>query len=169
MNILKKMDNALAKFHQHHSIFEDVGVRPDGFCLPRQHSLDHYTKSIKLFGSPNGLCSSITESKHIHTVKKPWRASNKNGALLQILKANVRLSKISAAHIDFGHRGMLLGDVLTAAQIQTGSLDATHVVPPEVAAQTAAEERMEDDDLENVEGPQVDTYTTLATRRSTLS
>jgi hypothetical protein len=49
-----------------------AGVRPDGFALPRQHALVHYLMLIRLFGLPNGLCSSITESKHIKAVKQPW-------------------------------------------------------------------------------------------------
>ncbi|KIJ16060.1 hypothetical protein PAXINDRAFT_76254, partial [Paxillus involutus ATCC 200175] len=42
------------------------------------------------FGAPNGLCPSITESKHITAVKKPWRRSNKHNALGQILRTNQR-------------------------------------------------------------------------------
>ncbi|KAJ6609182.1 hypothetical protein B0H10DRAFT_2438684 [Mycena sp. CBHHK59/15] len=55
---------ALNRFHIHRDIFIQTGVRVD-ISLPRQHSLVHYLPSIQLFGSPNGLCSSITESKHI--------------------------------------------------------------------------------------------------------
>ena len=67
----------------------------------------HYYDHIKNFGSPNGLCSSITESKHITAVKRPWRQSNKHAALPQILKVNERLDKIAAARGDFTARGML--------------------------------------------------------------
>ncbi|KAI9441968.1 hypothetical protein BJY52DRAFT_1206842 [Lactarius psammicola] len=51
-------------FHQLHTIFIKVGVRAT-ISLPRQHALKHFYHAIHLFGSPNGLCSSITESKHI--------------------------------------------------------------------------------------------------------
>ncbi|KAJ7913803.1 hypothetical protein B0H13DRAFT_2004115 [Mycena leptocephala] len=51
----------------------ESGVCPDGFCLPRQHSLTHYRYLSQEFGAPNGLCSSITESKHIKAVKEPWQ------------------------------------------------------------------------------------------------
>ena len=60
---LTRMEETLSRFHQLRAIFEAAGVRPDGFSLPRQHALVHYVRSIQLFGSPNGLCSSITESK----------------------------------------------------------------------------------------------------------
>jgi hypothetical protein len=95
-------------------IFEEVGVRPGGFALPRQHSLIHYFSLVRAFGAPNGLCSSITESKHIKAVKEPWRRSNRYEALGQMLLTNQRLDKLAAARIDYTHRGMLDGTVLSA-------------------------------------------------------
>ncbi|TBU40371.1 hypothetical protein BD309DRAFT_993112 [Dichomitus squalens] len=112
---LGAMNDILGHFHNLRTIFEEVGVRPEGFSLPRQHSLVHYVRSIKLFGSPNGLCSSITESKHIDAVKRPWRASNRRDAIGQILRTLTRCSKMAAARVEFGRRGMLRGDVFTAA------------------------------------------------------
>lgn len=103
---ISQMDQALADFHQHREIFKELGIRSD-FNLPRQHSTRHWTKSIREFGAPNGLCSSITESKHIKAVKKPWRRSNRYKALEQMLYINQRLDKLSAARIDFVRRGML--------------------------------------------------------------
>ncbi|KAJ6602598.1 hypothetical protein DFH09DRAFT_899515, partial [Mycena vulgaris] len=41
----------------------------------------------------NGLCSSITESKHIKAVKKPYRHLNHN----RLLVANQCLDKLGAA------------------------------------------------------------------------
>ena len=66
---LVQIQNTLDTFHHHQEIFREVGIRPDGFLLPQQHSLTHYVFSITQFGAPNGLCSSITESKHIKAVK----------------------------------------------------------------------------------------------------
>ena len=60
---------ALNCFHQYHEIFQEVGVC-DNFSLPHQHSLTHYESLIRLFGAPNGVSTSITESKHIVAVKK---------------------------------------------------------------------------------------------------
>lgn len=100
------MDIKLAEFHEYRKVFEMLGVRAD-FNLPRQHSARHWTKLIREFGAPNGLCSSITESKHIKAVKKPWRRSNRYKALEQMLYINQRLDKLSAARIDFTRRGML--------------------------------------------------------------
>lgn len=103
---IAQMDDALVEFHQHRKIFEEHGIRLN-FNLPRQHSARHWTLLIREFGAPNGLCSSITESKHIKAVKKPWRRSNRFKALQQMLYINQRLDKLSATRIDFVRRGML--------------------------------------------------------------
>lgn len=100
------MDEVLKEFHEHREIFIEYGIRAD-FNLPRQHSARHWTKLIREFGAPNGLCSSITESKHIKAVKQPWRRSSRYKALQQMLYINQRMDKLSAARIDFVRRGML--------------------------------------------------------------
>ena len=69
----------------------------------------HYVESIALFGAPNGLCTSITETCHISAVKKPWRRSSRFNALAQVLITNQRLDKLSAQRQDFTRRGMLSG------------------------------------------------------------
>lgn len=94
------------QFHQLRQVFIDTGVRVD-ISLPRQHSLMHYPDSITLFGSPNGLCSSITESKHIKAVKEPWRRSNRNKPLLQMLATVTRMEKVEALRVIFDRLGML--------------------------------------------------------------
>jgi hypothetical protein len=103
---LKLINDAIERFHHERETFIEVGVRED-FSLPRQHSLMHYSSLIRLFGAPNGICSSITESKHIQAVKKPWRRSSRNRPLGQMLLTNQRLDKLAAARVDFESRGML--------------------------------------------------------------
>ncbi|KAK7684223.1 hypothetical protein QCA50_012547 [Cerrena zonata] len=111
---LKQMEAVLARFHQFRDIFRATGVRPDGFdSLPRQHSLKHQTTHIRNFGTLNGLCTSIMESKHIKAVKEPWRRSSRYEALGQMLVTNQRLDKLAAAHIDFSARGMLEGSSIS--------------------------------------------------------
>ena len=107
---LKALEDALSRFHQYRTIFEDCGVRTEGFNLPRQHFLIHYLALIRAFGAPNGLCSSITESKHIKAVKRPWRRSSRYKALGQMLLTNEQLDKIAACHADFTSHGMLAND-----------------------------------------------------------
>ena len=109
------MENHLLQFKELRDVFRDEDIR-DGFTLPRQHALSHFVQGIKLFGSPNGLCTSIMESKHIRAVKRPWRATNKNNPLVQILDINSRLNKLAAVRSEFGSRGMLREDILTAAR-----------------------------------------------------
>ena len=121
---LLSIDEAVISFHHYREIFCNVGVRPTGFSLPRQHSLVHYHHLIQMFGAPNGLCSSITESKHIKAVKKPWRRSNRHNALGQMLITNQRLSKLAAAHVDFTARGMMEGHGLQLDVEQDDDADA---------------------------------------------
>ncbi|KAJ6472154.1 hypothetical protein C8R47DRAFT_1296895 [Mycena vitilis] len=97
---LDDIQDALDRFHTHRDIFIATGVRVSIF-LPRQHSLVHYIRSICLFGSPNGLCSSITESKHIKAVKEPWRRSNRSNAILQMLTTVRRLDSLASLRAIF--------------------------------------------------------------------
>lgn len=139
------MEEALQRFHTYRVAFETAGVRSDGFSLPRQHALEHYITGIRLFGSPNGVCTSITESKHIRAVKKPWRASSKNNPLPQILRTNQRLDKLSAARSVFTARHMLDGDVLAdALGLNLGS------TADDFAAEDADDEA--EDEVEGVDG-----------------
>ena len=110
---LTLLEDALRRFHHYREIFRTSGVRPNGFCLPRQHSLIHYTKPIRLFGALNSLCLSITESKHIKAVKEPWCRSNRYEALGQMLLANQRLDKLAACRVDFASCNMLSSSSLT--------------------------------------------------------
>ncbi|KAF9779591.1 hypothetical protein BJ322DRAFT_1101760 [Thelephora terrestris] len=112
---LDALDNALEKFHHYRKIFHETGVRPTGFSLPRQHALTHYRHHIEKFGALNGLSSSITESKHITAVKKPWRQSSHYEALGQMLTINTRNDKLNAARVDFSTRSMLDGTCLGEA------------------------------------------------------
>ncbi|KAJ7756688.1 hypothetical protein B0H16DRAFT_1662563 [Mycena metata] len=94
---LDAVDAAIQRFHIHREVFRETGVR-DGFSLPRQHSLVHYRPNIELFGAPGGLCSSITESRHIT-------------AMLVTIQ---RLDKLAAARANFVDRGMVAPDRMPA-------------------------------------------------------
>jgi hypothetical protein len=110
---LTEIQDALTRFHHYREAFRDSGV-VFTFSLPRQHSMMHYSSLIQLFGAPNGLCSSITESKHIKAVKEPWRRSSRFNALGQMLLTNQRLDKLAALRTDFTTRNMLNGTCLSA-------------------------------------------------------
>jgi hypothetical protein len=105
---LDAFNQHLERFHQLRNIFIETGVRAS-ISLPRQHALMHYTSKIEQFASPNGVCSSITESTHISAVKEPWRRSNRNDPLPQMARTISRLHKLNALRRIFGNRGMLDG------------------------------------------------------------
>ena len=108
---LDYLNEVLTRFHQHREFFKTAGVAT--FSLPRQHSMKHYRQLVQLFGAPNGLCSSIMESKHVKAVKEPYRRTSKYRALGQMLIINQRLDKLAASHADFKSRGMLEGTYLS--------------------------------------------------------
>ena len=120
---LSQLQDALTRFHEYREVFITTGVR-DNFSLPRQHSMVHYHSLIQQFGAPNGLCSSITESKHIRAVKEPWRRSNRNEALGQMLVTNQRLDQLMAARTSFANRGMLNGACLSEVLQSLGELSS---------------------------------------------
>jgi hypothetical protein len=105
---IKRIQYELDRLHQLREVFIEAGVRAD-ISLPRQHALLHYVTGIMNFGSPNGLCSSITESKHIVAVKNPWRRSSRYKALAQMVRTINRLDKLAALHRVYLKQGMMVG------------------------------------------------------------
>lgn len=94
-NSLKAIESAVETFHLFWNSFISTGVC-EHFSIPHMQTLTHYHLLITKFGSPNGLNSSITESRHITAVKKPWQWSNRYHALSQMLLTNQHLDKLSA-------------------------------------------------------------------------
>ena len=152
-NDIDKLDELLAKFHTEREIFREEEIRPDGFCLPRQHSLVHYRELIVEFGAPNGLCSSITESKHIKAVKELWHRSSKFNALYQMLSTNQCIDQLAATRIEFNIRGML------------GNGLPCFVDPPDKppdSTQTIRRDGSDDDDGGDLDGEGIITEVQLA-------
>lgn len=108
---LDAIEAAVGRFHANRVVFEDVGFH-NNFSLPRQHSVKHFRLLIQMFGAPNGLCSSITESKHIKAIKEPYRRSSHFEALGQMLFTNQRIDKLTAFRVHLTTRGMLDGPCL---------------------------------------------------------
>ncbi|KAG5650965.1 hypothetical protein H0H81_010387 [Sphagnurus paluster] len=109
----------------------------------------HFPRSIYLFGSPNGLCSSITESKHIKAVKEPWRRSNRFDALPQMLQTISRLEKMAAIQRKFSQQGMMAGSTASYTEMVLAG------GAPQPQALIPAAEDEDDDDLGPLEGPKV--------------
>ncbi|KAJ7648793.1 hypothetical protein DFH06DRAFT_1423544, partial [Mycena polygramma] len=139
---LDAIDASVKRYHECREIFRELGVRPDGFSLPRQHSMGHYRPNVEDFGAPGGVCSSITESRHITAVKKPWRRSSRYEALSQMLLTNQRLDKLAASRADFVERGML---------------------PPNFVP--VPDKAIDDEEAEEIDSPRVDGNVVLARRR----
>jgi hypothetical protein len=159
-NALDQLQDALDRFHSYRGFFiGTAGVNGDFISLPRQHSLLHYRYSICLFGSPNGLCSSITESKHIKAVKEPWRRSSRYNALIQMLRTLCRLDKLAAARGGFAELGMMDGTTASyTAMIHAGG-------KPQPRAVTAVIEGAdENDDHGPAAGPKTLSTVKLARR-----
>ncbi|KAJ6628598.1 hypothetical protein B0H10DRAFT_2160856 [Mycena sp. CBHHK59/15] len=147
---IPKIQAPLDRFHQYRQVFIDHGVRLD-ISLPCQHSLVHYIHFIRLFGSPNSLCSLIMESKHIKSVKEPWRCSSHYKALAQMLRMLTHLDKIAVMWRQFTVRGMMTGTTSSyTASVLAGA-------QPQViaAAATTQQEEEEDDEIDDgaVHGP----------------
>jgi hypothetical protein len=125
---LVELQSILDQFHAHREVFiGTAGVTGEHISLPRQHSLMHYIRCITLFGSPNGLCSSITESKHIKAVKEPWRHSSRFKALKQMLRTISRGDKLGAASRAHAELGMMDGTTSSyTAMIQRGEQPQPH-------------------------------------------
>ncbi|KAG1863920.1 hypothetical protein F4604DRAFT_1882154 [Suillus subluteus] len=126
---LNQIQDALHRFHHYCKIFDLVIPT---FPLPCQHSMIHYADMIRLFGALNGLCSSITESKHIKAVKEPWRWSSRHNALGQMLVTNQCLDKLAASRVDFDARGMLTGTILSSALAALVAALAHEVAVPDL-------------------------------------
>ncbi|KAI6001202.1 hypothetical protein EDD15DRAFT_2477653 [Pisolithus albus] len=175
---LDDLDEVLAWFYRYREVFKTTGV-VSSFSLPRQHAMKHYKQLIQLFGAPNGLCSSITESKHVKAVKRPYRRTNKYHALGQMLVINQRLDKLAASRADFESRSMLHGTCLSTALAQLASQNATRARLTEAHQQLSdADQDNESErplgsasldesqgDYEDVDGPRVEAHVCLAQTR----
>lgn len=172
---LAQLEAAIDLFHHHRQIFVQTGVRPEGFAsLIRQHSVDHYPHHVRQFGAPNGLCSSITESKHIKAVKEPWRRSSRFEALGQMLLTNQRLDKLAASRADFHARGMLVGTLLYAViqaceEAADNALAAAAANPANAVVPGDSQDGLDEEDEGVDEGPRTQSSVELAKRSGMFS
>ncbi|EPS96469.1 hypothetical protein FOMPIDRAFT_1130371 [Fomitopsis schrenkii] len=162
---LARSQAALAEYHEHREFLRTSGVRPEGFSIPRQHSHSHTARHTWNFAALHGLCTSITENKHIKAVKEPWRRSNHYEALGQMLLTNQRLDKLAAARVDFAARGMLDGTCYAAALLALVSNNNPGLGEGEEGrTDDQAGTTIGNEPEGAVEGPQLDAYVELARR-----
>ncbi|KAG8684795.1 hypothetical protein FRC11_011583, partial [Ceratobasidium sp. 423] len=75
---LREMDKQLAIFHEHKSVFDECLKSKRKFHnIPKFHSLQHYTHSIRMLGTPDGYNTEAPERLHIDLTKAGFQASNK--------------------------------------------------------------------------------------------
>ena len=90
---LTLLDDALTRFHANKSVFVDLGIR-EHFKLPKLHFLDHYRRSIELFGTTDNYDTQYSERLHIDFVKEAYRATNRKDELSQMTIWMERKEKI---------------------------------------------------------------------------
>ncbi|ESK85529.1 hypothetical protein Moror_10072 [Moniliophthora roreri MCA 2997] len=69
---LQQYDSLLIEYHEKRLVFlkKEVQIVVKKLSPSCQHALGHFVESIHNFGAPNSTCSSITENKHIESVKE---------------------------------------------------------------------------------------------------
>ena len=89
-----------------------------------------------------------------------------------MIRTNTRLSKLSAARVEFGRRGMLKHDVLTSARIdaelEVPGDEVNELVPQ---AEDGEEVEEEDDELMGAaaaDGPRVESFVELCKRAGAI-
>jgi hypothetical protein len=80
---LDAMDRVLDEFHIAKQVFIDLGTRSD-FNIPKLHSMQHYTRSIRLLGTADGYNTEGFERLHINLAKDAYRASNRRDYVIQM-------------------------------------------------------------------------------------
>ena len=63
------MQHALLEFHDHKSIFVDLGIQ-NHFNIPKVYSLIHYPPSIHQFGTTDNYNTEQSEHLHIDFMKE---------------------------------------------------------------------------------------------------
>ena len=79
------MQYALNDFHSIKDAFINLRCR-DHFNIPKLHSLRHYVKSIRNFGSLDGLNTEHSKRLHINYAKKAYAASSRKDYVIQMTK-----------------------------------------------------------------------------------
>ncbi|TBU41221.1 hypothetical protein BD309DRAFT_868732, partial [Dichomitus squalens] len=80
---LRLLDETLVVFHDNKGIFVELGIRTH-FHLPKLHSLDHYCRSIELFGTTDNYNTQYSERLHIDFTKDAYRATNHKDEFAQM-------------------------------------------------------------------------------------
>ena len=100
---IDQMQHALSEFHDHKSIFVDLGIR-NHFNIPKVHSLIHYAPSIRQFGTTDNYNTEQSERLHIDFVKEAYRATNHKDIYSQMTTWLQRREKILIQTMNINQR-----------------------------------------------------------------
>ncbi|KAG2053153.1 hypothetical protein BDR06DRAFT_914253 [Suillus hirtellus] len=87
------LETMLDEFHANKGVFEDLGIR-NNFNIPKLHFLQHYARSIKLFGTTDNFNTEATERLHIDFAKDAYAATNHKDEFWQMTKWLERKEKV---------------------------------------------------------------------------
>ena len=87
MEFFTAMSQCLEVFHRNKHVFVKLEVHSPGHSnIPEIHSMIHYVELIHRFGSADGFNTELPECLHIDYAKNAYRASNKKGYTIQMMK-----------------------------------------------------------------------------------
>ncbi|KAG2050949.1 hypothetical protein BDR06DRAFT_990636 [Suillus hirtellus] len=87
------LETTLDEFHANKGVFEDLGIR-NNFNIPKLHFLQHYARSIKLFGMTDNFNMEATERLHIDFAKDAYAATNHKDEFWQMTKFIVQYNHL---------------------------------------------------------------------------
>ncbi|KAL0563684.1 hypothetical protein V5O48_018380, partial [Marasmius crinis-equi] len=90
---LTLLEATLETFHNNKAVFVELGAR-EHFNLPKLHSLSHYVRAIKLYGTCDNYNTETTERLHIDFAKDAYRATNRKDEYSQNTKWLERREKV---------------------------------------------------------------------------
>ncbi|KAJ7508692.1 hypothetical protein B0H11DRAFT_1704018 [Mycena galericulata] len=99
------MRDSLNTFHANKKIFIDLKGRKNNFNIPKIHSLDHYERLIRLFGSADGFNTESPERLHIDYAKNAYRATNRKDYIDQMTVWLQRQEAVArfTAYLEWAH------------------------------------------------------------------
>lgn len=125
---LDHLENALTRFHENKSIFEELGIRAH-FDIPKLHNIAHYRHFIELYGTTDNSNTESTERLHIEMAKQAYAAGNKKDEYPQMTMWLLRREKI-LHHTKFVRRRLAAVTSPDAAAPLVPLLANPGLVPP---------------------------------------
>src|SRR4051812_32998449 len=94
---LDQAEKLLKDFDNLKETFSDVEGCSEAF--PKLHSLAHYIPRIRTWSTPDNYDTEYTEHQHIADAKQPYRRTNKNSPLGQMVMHRAQISLRNEARL----------------------------------------------------------------------